>query len=404
MKRKRGGKIRFAVFLAVLSITVISPAMSANLIATPKITIEESWDSNIFSTSDNTISDYITRATPGLALSLETLQTTIILSGSLEYTRYSSHTELNNRGTTRYSLSVEKPLQFSPRLSLQPTVRFVESSDSYRRNQLIASPVPGLPPSEVVITAPTKTRDLTGSLQLTYLLNPKVDLGLTAGGTKRTFLDNNAAGVDSDTVTGGASISYHFTPRFSSGISINASYNTFADNTDSRSNAAGITAKYIISEYYTFDATAGVDYLRETTLTGKDTNSSPSGQFSLTYARKDFRASLIGSYGLTGGGSFGVTTHRGNIQFTLTDQFAKGWWGDLTGSYQINQSLDTPRTEDIRTWNGNVGLRYQAAEWASFRLSGNMNRQRARNSIVGADLDRSSVLLGLDLSKDYKLF
>src|SRR3989337_107006 len=213
-----------AAFLVILSITAISPAMSANLIATPKITIEESWDSNIFSTSDNTISDYITRATPGLALSLETLQTTIILSGSLEYTRYSSHTELNNRGTTRYSLSVDKPLQFSPRLSLQPTVRFVESSDSYRRNQLIASPVPGLPPSEVVITAPTKTRDLTGSLQMPYLLNPKVDLGLTAGGTKRTFLDNKAAGAVSDTVTGGASISYHLTPRVSSGTSIHASY------------------------------------------------------------------------------------------------------------------------------------------------------------------------------------
>jgi hypothetical protein len=205
-------------------------------------------------------------------------------------------------------------------------------------------------------------------------------------------------------VTGGTSISYRFTPRFSSGISMNTSYNTFADNTNSRSYGAVITAKYLISEYFTFDASAGVDYLRETKLAGKDTNTSPAGQVSLTYAWKDFRASLLGSYGLSGGGSFGVTTHRGNIQLTFTNQFAKGWWWDLSGSYQINRSLDTPRTEDINTWDGNAGLRYQAAEWASFHLSGNMTRQSARNSVQGADLDRSSVLLGLDLSKDYKLF
>jgi hypothetical protein len=237
-----------------------------------------------------------------------------------------------------------------------------------------------------------------------YLLTPTVDLGLGAGGTKRTFLDNDAGTIDSNTVTGNASIAYRFTPRFSSGIAVSTSYNKFENDTDSSSYGAGITVRYILSEHFTFDGGAGVDYLRESKSSGKESTTSPSGQVSLTYDWKDFRASLLGSYGLTGGGSFGVTTHRGNIQMALTYQFAQEWWWDLGGSYQINRSLDTPRTEDINTWSGNAGLRYQAAKWAFFRLAGNLYQQRARNSVEGADLDRSSVVLGLELKKDYKLF
>lgn len=396
--------MRFATFFAILSIAVVSPAMSANLIATPGISIGETWDSNIFGTSDNTTSDFITRAVPGLSLSLETFETTIVLNGSLEYSRYASHSEFNGRRTTTAGLSTGKPLQFSPRLSLQPTVRFVETLDSFRRNELLASPVPGLPPSEVILTVPTKSRDFSGSLQMKYLLTPTVDLGLGAGGTKRTFLDNDAGTIDSNTVTGNASISYRFTPRFSSGIAVGTSYNKFENDTDSSSYGAGITVRYILSEHYTFDARAGIDYLRESKSSGKERTTSPSGQASLTYDWKEFKASLLGSYGLTGGGSFGVTTHRGNIQAALAYQFAQRWWCDLGVSYQINRSLDTPRTEDLETWSGNAGLRYQAAKWAFFRLAGNVYQQRARNSVEGADLDRSSVMLGIELKHDYKLF
>jgi hypothetical protein len=161
---------------------------------------------------------------------------------------------------------------------------------------------------------------------------------------------------------------------------------------------------YLLSEHFTFDARAGANHLKETTTTGEDTVTSPSGQISLTYDWREFKAVLLGSYELAGGGSFGVTTRRGNILLTLSDRFAPRWWWDLSGSYQINRSPDTPRTEDVSTWHGNAGLRYQAAEWASFRLAGALVRQRARNSIEAADLDRNSIALVLDLSKDYKLF
>jgi hypothetical protein len=396
--------LRFAAFVAILAMTILSPAMAANLIATPKIALEERWDSNIQNTATDEISDFVTRATPSLTFTIETYLTKLNLTGGVDFERYAKHSELNERAAMFYDLNTTRPLQFTPRFSVLPSVRFAETNDPVRRNVLTQTAIEGLPPSETIVTARTKSREFTGSLQLTYHLTPIVDLGLGGGGTKRTFLDNNAGGVDSDTVFGNASISYRFTPRFSSGIYVSTGRNTFKNDTDSRTHNLALSLNYLLSEHFTLDARAGANYLKETTATGEDTSTSPSGQLSLTYRWKDFKADLLGSYGLAGGGSFGVTTHRGNIQLKLSNQFVEGWWWDLSGSYQTNRSLDTPRTEDVSTWYGNAGLRYKPARWASFRLSGDTVRQRSRNGVEGSDLDRNSVTLGIDLSNDYNLF
>ncbi len=393
-----------AVFLGILSFYAVTPAISANLIATPGISLEERWDSNIQNTATDEISDFVTRATPRLAVTVETYRTRLNLAGGVDFERYAKHSEFNEKAAIFFDMNTARPLQFTPRFSLLPSVRIAETNDPARRNVLTQSPIAGLPPSETIVTARTKTREYSGSLQFTYLLTPNVGLGLGGGGTKRTFLDNNAGGIDSDSVSGNASISYRFTPRFSSGIYSSASRNTFENDTDSRTYNLGLSMNYLFSEHFTLDARAGANYLKETIATGEETTTSPSGQLSLTYNSRDFKTALLGSYELAGGGSFGVTTHRGTIQLSLADRFAQRWWWDLSGSYQINRSLDTPRTEDVSTWYGNAGLRYQAAEWASFRLAGSLVRQGARNSIEGSDLDRNSITLGLDLNKAYKLF
>jgi hypothetical protein len=89
------------------------------------------------------------------------------------------------------------------------------------------------------------------------------------------------------------------------------------------------------------------------------------------------------------------------MDLTLTHQFAERWWWDLAGSYQTNRSFDGQGTVDIATIYASAGMRYTAAEWASFRLSGNVVRQSS-DGIEGNDVDRESVFLGIVLSKLYR--
>lgn len=404
MKRSSRKTGTCAIFLLLLTGSAISPAMSANLIATPGISFDERWDSNIGNASTDETSDFIFRAGPRLQLTLETYQIQVNLTGEVDFERYSKHSELNEKASMAYSLNTSAPLQFTPRFSVLPSVRFVETNDPARRDALTQDPIPGLSPSETIVTVRTRSREYAGSLHVTYLLTPKVDFTLGGGGSKRSFLDNNAGTVDSDTVSGNASISYRFTPRFSQGVYFAATRNSFENNTDARTYNLELSMTYLLSKLFTINARAGANYGKETTTTGEDTVTSPSGQLSLDYQGMGFKALLLGSYELAGGGSFGVTTQRGNILLTLTDQFAPRWWWDLSGSYQSNRSLDTPRTEDISMWYGNAGLRYQAAEWAFIRLAGSLVRQRARNGNEGDDVDRNAIVLGIDVNKSYKIF
>lgn len=403
MKRSHRNTRICALLLGMLSFSAGFPAMAANLLVTPGFSLDERWDSNIHNASANEISDYVTRVSPRLKFTLETLSADLSVTGGFDYERYAKHAELNEGATMFYGLESARPLRITPRFSLHPSARFVETNDPVQRNVLTESPIPGLPPSETVVTGRAKSREVAGSLHLGYLVTPNVDFSIGGGGTKRTYLDNLSAGVDSDTVSGNALIRYHFTPRFSAGIHGGADRNTFGDNTESRTYDLGLSVNYRLTEDFSVSASAGANHAKETRATVEKTATSPSGQLSLLYKSRDFKTVLRGSYGLAGGGSFGVTTRRGAIYLSLGDQFAKGWWWNLSGSYQINRSLDTPRTEDISTWHGDASLRYQAAKWASIRLAGSLERQRARNSVEGADLDRNSVVLGFDLHTAYKL-
>lgn len=396
----------FVLVAACNAIFAVSSAESANFIATPQLMLEERWDSNIENSSDNTISDFVLRASPRLTLAMETPDFRIGLMGGIDYQRYASHDELNGKAATVFGLSTSGPLKFTPQLSVTPTIRYVETRDSVRRNELTESTIPGLPPSESVVTVPTKVREVSGFLQMTYLVSPKLDFGLGGGGTKRTNIDNNTTVVDSKTLTGNTSLAYRFTPRLSSGLYLATSYNTFGNDTDSRSYGGGLTTAYALSETLSLNGRLGMSYVKEHLAAGETRIfRSPSGILSITYSgERSFQAYMEGSYDIAGSGSFGVTTRRGNVLLRLTERFTEKWMGNLSGSWQNNRSIDTSHSLDITTWTGSAGIRYQPIQWASISLSGRVTRQRSNNSSSSLDVDREYVLLGLDLSTNYQLF
>ncbi len=382
-----------------------SRAAAANLDITPSISLDQTYDSNVFNTDRDEKGDFVLRATPALIFSLRMPETTLNLRTSLTSDTYYKYTEFNSINSA-FALAVDAtPIRITPRFSMVPSAHYVEARDSFRRNQLIPTGDPLIQPSIAAEIATQKTRDYGAALRMSYLVTPKTEFSLEGGFLKRVFLDNVTGGVDSRVISGDTTLTYRFTPLFSSGMFLSTASNTFGDGRDSRTMAGGVTGTWQFAQEYSLRARAGVTRARESGIGGGSDNTtvSPFGALTVEYRLRDLSVSIAGSVAQSGGGSFGLTTQRESIGLILSNQIAARWWTDLSGSYEQNRSLDDAVSEDLTSATGTAGIRHQVWEWATVRLSGTAFRQWS-NGVIGTDLTRYSAFLGITLGKTYNIY
>jgi hypothetical protein len=397
-----GGCSTLVITLLVFAWTF--PAKAANIRWSPSIALEGAWDSNIFNTNTDETSDYVFRARPRLGVYWNDYQTTIRIDGGIQAEWYSDNSELDNWADTKdVTFSVTDPMQITPRFSLRPFFRFVESKDPAQRNALTQAPAPGVPPSEAIVATRQTQRTYQGLLRMGYQLTPRTDLSLGGGILASDYSGDPAITGDQNymTVTSDVSFLYKLTPRLSSGLFYLFGYNSFEQDPDFNTHTGGLEGRYRLTELYTLTVRGGATYLDYPSVS----NSAewfPFGTFDVTYRRQYLLVSLVSSYYLVGGSS-GLPTKRGNVGLVMSNRITEKWSWNLSGYYQTNVTNDDPPTRDVNTFQGAGGVEYLVVDWASVNFAGAIVRQSSSGVQVD-DVDRESVFLGIKVSPPYKPF
>jgi len=383
------------------------PAYAIPASATPSISVEQAYDSNVFDNrTGNEEEDFIFRLRPAVFFALPAIETAVNLEISAEMETYFNNPEMSRYPSTWMSaLSSLRPIALSPNFSMRPRGYYLETYDSSRRSQLVFSPEAPAIPIEMAQFARTHTRDYGGSLNMIYQAAPRFQTALVGAYNRHEIITDNTGLTDYYTYNGDLSFSYQPGPRSSIGIFGTADDTTYSNGLVSTTYSIGLQGSYAFSEYFRVEARVGESFLRNKPGDGlpENTDQAPNARLSANYRHLDFLASAWGSFGYSSGSSLGETTLQGNAGLSVGDQFTSGWWWFLLGSYQANRNVDNPSVRDVISGNGTAEIRYVPALWATLRLSCTFFREWAQDN-TGLDLKKTTAFLGVTISKTYSLF
>jgi hypothetical protein len=393
-----------AVRIAVLALTLIPlfiKSAEAEFRVTPSIRLGQGWDSNIFETSDNVVSDFYTTVTPELAIATSGQNLGMQLLAGAEGRWYYDNPDVSSAGYSKYLrlTAIDNGWRPTPRFSMSPAAYFLETRSSTARAFLI--PVdPTVPPQEIGTFGLQKSRDFGASIGLRYQATPRLETAGTVYGAARQFPDQPGGDSDSRTVGADVSVRHAISQKSTAGVYGSGSKDYFEDTPDALGFAVGLLAGHQFSPAFRIDGRLGMSFIRQSasaTDNSDHSSSDPSGTLTLAYAHGTFLASLYGNFGYSG--LSGAVTRMQTVGISFADQFAQRWSWILGGNYQARRTVFEAATRDDDTVNGTGTITYAPWAWGSFNLTGNATRQQS--DVPGGDMTRYSVVLGFTLGKTY---
>jgi hypothetical protein len=204
---KRLVVIVILVLLSGLSFTTIAEAAMRKTL-TPRISVEEQYDDNIYLLPEHEISDWITVVSPGISLDLETPETTMTLDYEAGFSFYEDDTDMNS---TRHLARAEWNQPLTRYLRLQVTDVFVRSEDP-------------IVETEGVIEDIRRERSIynrnTGEVSLSHEFGAEDQI---TGGYRNRYVDDiSRRDEDSQGHEGFLSLDKWFAPQY--GIAITSSF------------------------------------------------------------------------------------------------------------------------------------------------------------------------------------
>lgn len=384
-------------------------AEAVNMEVIPSVRLEEGWNSNVFNTSNDEVSSFGLRLTPGLTL-MFTSPDNIALSVSGNYEKvwyHDSNAKDAEFDTWFFRINSTGAWALTPNLSMTPSVYYLNTTNSSTRTQLVPSGDPVLPPVTITNYGDTNSEDFGGAVNFNYLVTQKVTIGVGGSYFEQRFTDSTSDSglTDSTRFGGNATVTYLISPRTTFGILVAGNHATYDNAPDSDTLSGGILFGYQFSPAFRLDGAFGWSFIRQSEAPGipEEKTSDPSGLFRATYTSETFTSYVYGSAVYSGGSGFGEATRQWTAGLAFNGKLTLDWSWNLSGSYQVSRSVFAENAVNINTLYGAAGLTYSLAEWSSLDLTGNLDRQRSDGQF-GSTLNNYYAILGLTIGKSYKVF
>jgi len=380
---------------------LLKGAEAAEFRVNPTIRLGQGWDSNIFGTSGNEVSDFYATVTPELVFTLSNPTLSMQLLVGDEGRWYYDNPDVSTAGYSKYLhlTAIDNGWKPTARVSVFPGAYFLETRDPTARAFLIPAD-PTVPTPSVPTYGLQKSRDYGASIRLVYQATAVVSTEAMVYGAAHQLPDQPGGLYDSKTLGADVSARYTISERSYAGAYVNGSKEYFHETPDSRVFGAGLLGGHQISPAFRIDGRLGIAFARQpatATDNSEHTVNDPAGTITLAYTDNTFMATMYATVGYSGLSGVGEVTRDGTVGFTLADQFAQFWSWTLGGSYTISRTVFAVTSSDTKTLNGTGSIRYAPWEWGAFDLTGNSNRQQS--DVSGGDLNRYTVVLGFTLGR-----
>ena len=375
-----------------------APFGTAGLYLIPSFKVSESFDDNIFGSSSNRESDFISRFYPSLQSGYNSDPFTLLLSGGFEADIFAKHPELNDP-VTGWNAGLN--LRYLPirRLTLGANIAYTETKSLPTLTQTLVDLTLANPlnPANTVQQGRQKTTFLSASSSAVYQFTP-----VTSGTSSISYTESTLQGGASNTAYGAqVGVSRQFTLRDTGTLSDiqNLFESTGIPTTYTNAPTVGWTRQ--LTPLVTLSLQAGPQFSSRGGGVGAYANASLVYEYKVADRLIRASAAYVHSQGFVIGqaGPTTADTFSSSLAFepfrslqlsagTTYSKFSSSSATTISGSA-------TTGTTSTTTQGVTAGASYRISRWLTARASYSFSHQEQK---PGGTIPHNVVLIGLDFS------
>ena len=373
------------------------PAQRGPVTLMPSIAVGEEYNDNVFLSSRNRQSDFITSFGPAITLYVNRPSYQLNAGYSFSAVVYAREERLNNAFDSQNFIAGGL-YRVSPALTLIATDTFAfnrntnlvtsQNFSTGRQESWNNTFTPGM---TWQMTA-TNTLSLTASYSV---LRFEGAAGGVASGAGGEVASGAGGGVASDTYGFQSSLTHIFTPRFAGIIGYGFTYLDPQGQDTSTTHTPTLGFSYRLTPTLSAIVNGGP----AVTELGGTTTVSPAGNASLTQTLGFGSASLQYTRGVSVAGGFGGTTNTQTVSGTLTlSALQRGLLVVLNPAYSVAKSVSSQQTAqaDVQAFTLGLAAYYQVARYTTLFAGYTFFQQHTGgSSSVQRDVDQNRVRFGL---------